>query len=73
MDMNATIINTREMGLTKKMEKLPKDMFMDCLKAFSIMGLKIKANTRGAPSKSVFFIMYPIKPNKSMIKISTAL
>jgi len=47
--MKATIINTREIGLSKNMEILPKDMVMDCLKAFSIMGLKIKASTRGAP------------------------
>jgi hypothetical protein len=50
-----TPIKIREMGLCKKMRKLPSDMSSDRRKASSINGLNTKARTKGAASYSNFF------------------
>ena len=46
----ATISETADKGLVKKMENLPFDMINDCLREDSHMGPRTKAMTMGAPS-----------------------
>ncbi len=51
MKRKAEIIrHVTDIGLSKKIENLPSDIMRDCRKAFSSIGPRIKANTKGAGS-----------------------
>ncbi len=49
-------IKAREMGLEKKMAKLPPDITRDCLSGSSTMGPRIKAIKKGGIGKSNFLM-----------------
>ena len=57
IDKNAIPMRMAEIGLEINMVKLPFDILRDCFREFSNKGARIKANVKGAPSKSVFLIM----------------
>ncbi len=44
------IMKVQEIGRVKKMPKSPPDMRSDCRKAFSMIGDRMKAKAKGAPS-----------------------
>ena len=71
--INAATMQIADIGLSKKMEKLPPDIDNDWRKAFSINFPKTKANTKGAGSYSNFLNRYPKIPKKSMRMISKML
>lgn len=72
IDRKAIPMKMADMGRIINMENSPPDILMDCFRAFSSMGLRMKAKTKGAPSKLVFRIRYPMTPKNSMIMTSTA-
>jgi hypothetical protein len=69
----ATNRQPREIGRLKKMVKLPLERIKDWRKACSKMGLRTKANTRGAGSYSNLRIRYPKPPKKTIRATSTTL
>ena len=57
----------QEMGLVKKMRKLPFDMSKERVKEPSTISLMIKPMIKGAPSYLNFLIKKPRIPKMSMI------
>ena len=53
------IIKEAEIGLLRKIMKLPFEIRRDCRNVSSKRGPKIRAKTSGEASKSNFFIKYP--------------
>ena len=56
IDSPVSTIKAREMGLEKKMAKLPPEITRDCLSGSSTMGPRIKAIKKGGIGKSSFLI-----------------
>jgi hypothetical protein len=67
------MIKVKEMGLEKKMAKLPPEITRDCLSGSSTMGPRINAIKKGGIGKSSFRIKYPRIPKKSMVFTSNRL
>ena len=64
-DRNAMPNNTAEIGFPKNIEKLPSDIFNDCLTAFPIKGESTMANASGLLQNQV------ISDKKALFEVLT--
>lgn len=62
-----------EIGLVKKMKGLPLDIMSDWRNAFSIIGPRTKAKTKGASSYLYFLRTYPLTPKTTITRMSKTL